>query len=192
MEQLPMWKTLPRETEIMKREDFKKLVGIRQCMPEHTYPKYTLINHCKIDLICLAINSKYNNNEHCAWVDFGFFGEKENIPKKLLDLERIRSPHLITYSLIEPIEDADQNIEYTLKYAPERIGGFFFLGSQDALLEYQKLYHEVLHMFQYELQIPCCDDDQHLALQCYFKRPELFDNILLGQWHSIFRYFQKA
>ena len=65
----------------------------------------------------------------------------------------------------------------------------YFFGRKDKLLEYQKLYHETLNWFQNELNI--ADDDQHLALQCYFKNPELFTLHYNGDWHKALLYFQK-
>jgi len=39
------------------------------------------------------------------------------------------------------------------------------------MAEYQALYHETLEYFQ---DNNIADDDQHLALRCYFKNPNLF------------------
>ena len=55
MNLLPMWKTLNKEREIMNSIDFKNTVGWRHIYPEHIFPEYTLINHCKIDVICSLI-----------------------------------------------------------------------------------------------------------------------------------------
>ena len=45
---LPMWNTLKRENEVMHGQYFKTIVAQRHVYPEHSYPEYTLINHCKI------------------------------------------------------------------------------------------------------------------------------------------------
>ena len=55
---LPMWKTLKKEEQVINSIYFKNIIGNRSIYPEHSYPEYTLINHCKIDLICSLINSK--------------------------------------------------------------------------------------------------------------------------------------
>ena len=52
---LPKWKYIEREFEIMNDINFMSKLGNRTHFPEHNYPEYTLINHSKIDLICLAI-----------------------------------------------------------------------------------------------------------------------------------------
>jgi hypothetical protein len=188
MNTLPMWKTLEREREIMVNQDFKNLLGPRQNFPEHIHPEYTLINHCKIDLICSLIDSDKFGFEFYAWVDFGFFNRKENIPERLLDINKL-DINTVNYSLINDIDERDKDIVYTLQIAPEKIGGFFFFGRKDILKQYQKLYHDTLKSFQNHLSI--ADDDQHLALRCYFKKPELFTLHNLGKWHVVLKKFQK-
>jgi hypothetical protein len=188
MNELPMWKTIEREREIMNDSSFKIILGKRHIFPEHNYPEYTLINHCKIDLICYLINLNIIEQSYYAWVDFGFFKVQEHIPKNLININNFNL-ETINYTCINEIDTKDQDVIYTLQNAPEKIGGFFFFGRKDKLLEYQKLYHETLDWFQNELNI--ADDDQHLALQCYFKRPELFTLHLHYGWHRVFRFFEK-
>ena len=186
MNTLHMWKTLEREQEVMDNPKFKEILRWRQIYPEHVYAKYTLINHCKIDLIC-SLFDKFDY-EYYAWADFGFFKLEYNIPDKLMDINKLNL-NTINYTLMNHLDDVDIDVFYTLQIAPEKIGGFFFFGRKDKLLEYQELYHDVLDWFQNELQY--ADDDQHLALQCYFKRPELFTLHYNGAWHKAFVYFQK-
>lgn len=185
---LPMWNTLKREDEVMHSQYFKSIIADRYIYPEHTYPEYTLINHCKIDLICALIESKKINYDYYCWVDFGFFKLKENIPDNLLDIN-LFNLQTINYSLINQIDELDKNVYYTLKRAPEKVGGYFFLGHKNKLKEFQKLYHEILNYFQNTLNI--VDDDQHLVLQCYFKNPSLFTMHYLGKWHTILREYQQ-
>lgn len=185
---LPMWNTLETEKKIMHSEYFKAVIAERHVYPEHTYPEYTLINHCKIDLLCALIESKKINYEYYCWVDFGFFKLKENIPEKLLDINKFDLER-INYTLINPIDELDKNIYYTLRRAPEKVGGYFFLGHRNKLQEFQKIYHEMLNYFQNILNI--VDDDQHLVLQCYFKNPSLFKMHYLGKWHSVLCEYQQ-
>jgi len=186
MNTLHIWKTLEKEQEIMNDDNFKQLLGSRCIYPEHIYPKYTLINHCKIDLIC-SLFDKYDY-DYYAWVDFGFFKLGCNIPSKLIDINKLNL-NTINYSIINPLEEIHKDILYNLQVAPEIIGGFFFFGRKDKLLEYQELYHLMLEYFQNKLNI--ADDDQHLALQCYFQKPELFTLHFLGAWHKALVFFQK-
>lgn len=190
MNELPMWKTLNKEREIMNKSSFKQLLFDRIIYPEHNYPEYTLINHCKIDLVCKAIELNISNNDIFAWVDFGFFGDKNNIPEKLLDVSKFNLEK-INYTLINPIDEKIHNdVFFNLRYAPEVIGGFFFLGVKEKLFKYQKIYHEMLYHFQNTLSI--CDDDQHLVLQCYFQNPYIFSfNHENYGWHKVLKANQK-
>lgn len=186
---LPMWKTLPKETEIMQDPEFRKLLGVRSHFPEHNYPEYTLINHCKIDFIGRVIDLNFSNAEVYSWVDFGYFSKIANIPDRLLDLTKFDLDK-VNYTLIEPLEEIDKDIIYTLVNGLERIGGFFFLGKKDVLKQYQSLYHEVLNYFQNTLNI--ADDDQALVLQCYNRRPDLFSfNTENLGWHRVLSVNQK-
>lgn len=167
-ENSPLWQRLNREREIMQSASHIELIKHRFKCPETHNPEYTLINHCKIDLIFEAM--KKVNYEYYAWVDFGYFSSSENWSGKLLDSNKL-SLTTINYSLINLIDDMDKNIIYTLVEAPEKIGGFFFFGRKDKLIEYRKLYHKVHKTLQ---DINIVDDDQCMALQCYFKNPSLF------------------
>lgn len=184
-ENIPVWKRLEKEEKIMASDQYKKLMGQRVKYPEHSNAKYTLINHAKIDFINHAM--KLSDSENFCWVDFGYFQTPERIPTTMLDLKHFQ-PDRITYTLINALEEKDKDILYTLHFAPERIGGFFFLGNRKAMSEYQKLYHEIHRGFQ---DSNLADDDQHLALRCYFRQPELFSLHNLGGWHKALVYFQK-
>jgi hypothetical protein len=185
LEYMPLWSRLYRETEIMESVEFKTLIKDRLDFPETHIPKYTLINHLKVDFIAHTINLTDSTN--FCWVDFGYFKNKNSIPDQLIDTSLLKDDK-INYVLINNLEDSDKDIYYTLKYAPEKIGGFFFFGGRSVLLEYQKLYHEVHLSFQDNNLV---DDDQHIALQCYFKRSDLFELHFQGVWHMALVHFQK-
>jgi hypothetical protein len=190
MKKLHCWKSLDKEKEIMNSEEFKKIIKDRNQCPECIYPKYTLINHSKIDLICWIINNKISDFNYYSWVDFGFFGKsREHIPKKLMNINEFMLDK-VNIMLVKSINEKDKDIYYTLKEAPEKVGGFFFFGRKDKLIEFQKLYHSILYWFQYELKI--ADDDQHLMLRCYLKEPKLFETHCHYGWHKIFRLYEKS
>lgn len=180
-----LWKRLPKEIEIINSIEYKKVVSHRLSYPEHSNPRYTLINHAKIDFVNLAVQMV--TNPYFCWVDFGYFSKPENIPKRLLDVNLL-DRNKINYTLINPISVIDSNVLYTLQNAPEKIGGFFFFGSRERMIEYQKLYHLVHETFQ---KNNIADDDQHLVLQCYFAKPDLFALHAVGGWHKALLAFQK-
>jgi len=169
-----VWSLLPRETEIMKSSEYRRLLSHRLCYPEHTNPEYTMINHAKIDFVALA--STLTSANVLCWVDFGYV----NFPRDPLDLSRL-DLDAINYTVINPIDSRDSDVMYTILNAPERVGGFAFLGVRHRLLEYQKTYHEQLSLFQ---RMNLADDDQHLVLRCYFSNKQLFRFHHLP-WHRI-------
>lgn len=184
-----VWKTIDKEREIMNSDTFKKIVGQRIKYPEHTYPEYTLINHCKIDFICYLIDFNLTNTEYFSWFDFGYFSNKLNLPEKLLDLYKL-DIEKINFNLINPIEGITKNVYYHLMYAPEIVGGGAFFGRKDKLKEYQNLYHNILFTFQNNINIT--DDDQHIILQCYFLNNNLIKFHKKYGWFEFFKSNQKT
>jgi hypothetical protein len=147
-----------------------------------------LINHSKIDFICKLFDLKLvEHYQYFAWIDFGIFKNPNIIPSRLLDIKRFNL-NTINYPLLNSINIEDQSILHTLREAPEKIAGYFFFGRCDVLKQYQKLYHNKLDLFQNILHV--ADDDQHLALQCYFSNPNMFTLHNINEWHKIFLLFQ--
>lgn len=177
------WSLLSREREIMSSLYYKELIEHRNHCPETRFPEYTLINHAKIDFVNYVADYNLTSCSILAWVDFGFFSKASLIPSSLLDLNHF-DIRRISYTLINDIEERDRDIIYTLKYAPEKIGGFFFLGKKDVLKVYQYLFHESLMYYQSQ---NICDDDQALALHTYFKYPELFFFPETKGWHTVLK-----
>jgi hypothetical protein len=170
----------------MRSDSFRNTIPHRLCFPEHTIPEYTLINHCKIDFICYAIDNDISDAGYYAWVDFGYCRFPEITPKRLLDLGKLDLDR-VNYTLINNLDDRDKNIFYTLMNAPERIGGFFFFGNKKILKEYQALYHGILTRYQ---QYGIADDDQALAVACYWESPDMFHLHGPWGWHKALVRFQ--
>ena len=178
---------LNRETEIMDSEEFKKLVRHRLGHPECCKPLYNTMQHAKIDFISYVIRNKLSNSNYYAWSDFGYFQDPRKIPRGNLDISKFDLEKVNFQGMSElTIKDSDRM--YTLTNAPERIGGFFYLGNAEKLLEYQELYHTICKEFH---EMGIVDDDQHIMIQCYFRNPELFKVWNLGGWHLTYLYFQE-
>ena len=184
LENIPMWKKLDKEREIMASPWYCQTFSHRLRYPENSNPKYTLINHAKIDFVNHAMN--FTDSQYFCWVDFGYFQLSDRIPKKPLDINLLDRGK-INYTLINPLTETDSDLMYTMYNAPERIGGFFFFGSREKMIEYGSLFHQVHDWFQ---QHCLADDDQHLALRCYYRNPELFCLHNLGGWHRALTHFQ--
>jgi len=182
---IPMWSTIPREREIMNSPTYKKMIQHRSHCPETYIPEYTMINHCKIDFIGYTIDN-LSTYQYLCWVDFGYFKKPEWIPTTMIDINKLDKDR-VNYTLINKLTVMDSDPIYTLRYCPERVGGFFFFGNRDILKEYQALYHKMLYAYQYSYRI--ADDDQALVLACYFEVPDMFRLHYTGKWHIALKYF---
>lgn len=183
----PLWQRLDKEKSIMESETYRNIVRHRLHHPEHHNPKYTMINHCKVDFLHLAMDM-VPEATHFAWVDFGYCKLQENIPRNFLDLNKVDKTK-VNYTLINPINPIqDREVIYTLQHAPEKVGGFFFCGSKESLLKYREMYH-LVHLFLQEHNI--VDDDQALALYAYLEKPDWFCMHMLGGFHKALTTFQK-
>jgi len=183
--QIYAWRTIENEEKVMLSEEYRRLIPHRTTFPENSNPKYTLINHSKIDFVNIAM--KMCDFSYFCWVDFGYFGDKKTIPNSLIDVSKL-DVKTVNYTLINPLTEADRDVIYTLKIAPEKIGGFFFFGHRNVLKIYQEVYHKVHQELQ---SLGIVDDDQHIALRCYFSHPDLFTLHYLGGWHRALLHFQE-
>jgi len=170
------WSKLDREKEIMDSSYYKNFVRHRLNCPETHQPRYTLVNHAKIDFV--NFSKLLSNAEYFCWVDFGYCGDRERIPKNMLDINRLDKDR-INFSLINPITAQDSDVIYTIVAAPEKVNGGFFFGNRQKLEEYGELYHKVHKWFA---DNNLADDDQHLVIQSTLRKPDLFKLHNLGGW----------
>lgn len=182
------YRQLPREREIMESDKFKNLTRHRQSHPECSKPEYNIIQHAKIDFVAHVINNKLSESDYFAWSDFGYFQHPSRIPKLGLDIGKF-DLEKVNFQAMNELSANDFNIPYTLINAPERIGGFFYLGNANNLLMYQDLYHQICKEFH---DLGIVDDDQHIMIQSVGRMPSLFKVWNLGGWHLIYNYFQST
>jgi len=187
LDNLFMWKFLDREEEIMKSEYFRSLIPQHRLdkNPETYQAKYTLINHCKIDLIRFIIDN-YPKTDFYTWVDFGYFKFRESIPHKLMNITKF-NPNNITYPILHYLTENDKNPINILKTDLVKICGYCFTGGINVMMKYQELYHSVLQDYQ---NLGIADDDQSFIIQCFFKSPELFSFFKSDHWHIMLYAFQ--
>jgi hypothetical protein len=185
-ENVPLWSRLGREKEIMESDVFKHRFAGRLGYPEQSNPRYTMVNHAKVDFIAHA--ATLTAADWFCWSDFGYFHKESFIPDRLVDIGKLQKGK-VNYTLINELEDIDRDAFYTIANAPEKIGGFFFAGERDIMLEYQKLYHDTHEWFQ---DNGLADDDQHVALQTHFRNSDLFHLHYQGVWHNALIAFQKT
>lgn len=181
-----MWNRLDEEDAIMRSSLYRQMFWFRLHFPENSNPKYTLINHCKIEFVYKAMEL-FSDADIFCWSDFGYFMKPEWIPSRPIDPNKL-SDGTVHYTLINPLTDTDRDLIYTMIHADERFGGFFFGGTRDALRSFHTLYLSTHEAFQ---RMNLADDDQHIALRCYYEQPSLFTLHNLGGWHRALRFFQK-
>jgi len=182
-EHFPLWKRLGKETEIMNSFYYKSLTSHRTKYPENTNPKYTMINHCKIDAIVHTIQHVLES-DYYLWIDFGYFDNPEFVTTNYIKLDKLDKTR-INYSVRNKLTEKDVNLIRTIRIAPERMIGSFFFGSKDNMIKYQKIYYQV-HQFFHDIGI--VDDDQHVSMIACIKHPELFVLHHSPEWKSSLKY----
>ena len=88
--------------------------------------------------------------------------------------------------MINSITDRDEDIIYSLQYAPEKIGAYFFFADREKMQEFQTICHKWLIKFQ---ENGIADDEQAIWLQCYFENPDLFKTHIFYKWHRALKEF---
>jgi hypothetical protein len=168
------WKQLDRDKSIINSEVYKKYTEhrINNGHPENIYAEYNCIMHAKIDFINYAVKHGYIKHGTVCWSDFGTFKNfGETLPTKPLDSLKMNTSKINLF-LRNKLTNYDKDPYYTLEAAPERVTGTFFSLPISLVSEFQELYHRTLE----ELYSLCIsDDDQHILLRCYYKKPYLFE-----------------
>lgn len=180
----PMWSRLERETEIMNSEWFRQIVRDRLKYPECSQPRYTMIMNVKIDLMIHTF--QLTDADMFCWVDFGYVKLPEVLPHRLLDINKFDHER-VNFSLVNYIQESDYDIMKTLVNPREIFEGGFYVARRTVLYEYQKLFYEVHNIFH---TMGIVDDDQHILLQCYRRKPNLFKLHYQGKWLKSLRHFQ--
>jgi hypothetical protein len=183
---IPVWSRLDRERQIMDSSYYKNFVRHRSHCPETYEPRYTCINHAKIDFI--NFSKILTNAQYFCWVDFGYCSDPESVPKNFLDINKL-DKNRINYVLLNPLTQQDSDVIYTIVTAPERVGGGFFFGNREKMAQYGDLYHKVHKWFQ---ENNLADDDQHFIIQSSLRNPDLFKFHHLGGWFKALVNFQKT
>ncbi|KAK3594537.1 hypothetical protein CHS0354_023593, partial [Potamilus streckersoni] len=158
--------------------------------PEAFSPEYVILMNNKIFFMKTIVDINPFRSTHFFWIDAGY-GHGSDIfpkdgqwfPRNLMDIHR-----KITYiQLYDPMhyEDYVKNLLlHKSLLSPAFIGGFFG-GDSQAVREYYHLYHKVFRSLLVESIV---DDDQNVALLCYFELPRLF-NLVEGDWYDVFKLF---
>ena len=185
------WKNIEKDLLIMNSENYKKMLvnRIHNGHPENIFPEYNCINHAKIDFIKYAL--PFIKTSFVCWSDFGYHSSILNnnssiFPTDILDINLFNTSK-INVCLMNKIKEYDSIS--ILQNAPNIFTGSFYGLPVNLVNPFHELYHYCLNEL-YLLNIS--DDDQHILLKCYYKRPELFELYLSeGKWPEALTYFQK-
>jgi hypothetical protein len=175
---------LESEQEIMFSEQYKsKIPCDRKGAPEHNYPKYTLINHCKINYVADA-KKRYPTYEYYSWLDFGAGRQTISDLPHNIHFERLQQK--ITYLVLNTPPLTRVKEEDMLKSHSIYFPGGQFIVHTSLVETFETLVENKLLEWREKW---ICDDDQNLILQLYFDNPELFHIHKGHEWLSLFRVF---
>jgi hypothetical protein len=209
-ENIHAWKNVERDRAIMENPQYQHVLkshrlpkmypdGIPETnlrnhlCPENVFPEYNVVNHSKIDFIVHAIKNEHITTKFTGWTDFGYFktyhSDDSPLPSSTIDVNKLH-PEKLIFNLRRRILEQDKDMYFTMIYAYELFIGAFYAGPTELMLPFQELYHDCVT----EMLDKCVtDDDQHVYIQCYIKRPELMHlNIFENQdWPKALIVYQK-
>ena len=177
-ENIYAWKQLERDKSIINSNYYKNFLHERILSghPENIYSEYNIVNHSKIDFINYALKNNYIMNDFVCWSDFGYYNSilnnnSELFPTTILDINKF-NVEKINVMLYNDITKEDKNILDVAKNGKVTITGTFYGGPCKLMGIFQELYHQSLdELYSHNIS----DDDQHVLLRCYLKKPDLFE-----------------
>lgn len=190
LENMRMWSLIEKEKEIMSSPKYQMMIKHRIHHPEHNNPRYTLINHAKVDFMIYGIHWLENKNFHFkrySWIDFGYFHETYFRPKSFtLHLDELLPNQNITYFIMGDLNEAYANPFYILVKAPDLVTGGFFSGTKSVLEEYRDEYFKAVKIHQDFFGI--ANDDQDIISYIYYNQWNRFNFIRVSSYKHAFLY----
>ena len=156
--------------------------------PEGFSVEYNILMNSKLSLLHTAARENRFRSRYFFWVDAGYGHGKDVFPKSCSWSPRNIMRHdddRVTHIELSDLTRIDSVYTIYKRPIPPFINGGFFGGSAKALAEYYQLHKKV---FERLLQQNMVDDDQTVAIACYFANPELF-NMVPGSWYDAFNMF---
>lgn len=157
--------------------------------PEGFSVEYNILMNSKLSLLHAAAEENHFRSAYFFWVDAGYGHGEDVFPKSCSwapwNLMR-GGDDRVTYIQLVDLTLIDSVYSIYKQPLPPFINGGFFGGSRKALAEYHFLHRAVFELMLRENMI---DDDQTIAVACYFAKPELF-NMIPGSWYDAFNMFQ--
>lgn len=174
--------------QIMSSQEFKRNHSLL-LHPEGFSPEYNILMNSKLSLLYDASVNNSFNSKYFFWIDIGYgHGAGDIFPNNPHWLPRnlMTYSDKITYIELNPIKYLRTIHDIYKQQMPPFLNGGFFGGSLKAVQEYYWLHQDMWHLF---LQHGMVDDDQTLAVLCYFAKTSLF-NLVKGWWYDAFHLFK--
>ncbi|CAH1779121.1 unnamed protein product [Owenia fusiformis] len=156
--------------------------------PEGFSPLYNFLMSAKFFIMYETTLRNTFHSDYFFWMDAGYgHGNSDIFPPEDCPWAPCNILNdTISYIRLGPTDVYKPNINRLYKMAvPPVINGGFFGGSKKVIQNFYKLYKDVLEDWLKNGRI---DDDQTIALACYFERPSLF-NLVPGGWKDVFKLF---
>ena len=166
IENIKSWSYLPKVNEIIESQKFYELVKKfdRELDPEFYIPKYSLINHAKVDFVKYVIEKEWTGKEvkYLGWIDFGYVRNSSQIPSDYqFKYQQLKNDRVNMIYNMEFVPE-DENVTYVMENHEVTITGPFWFGTKNKILSYWDLYHERLN---YIFSLGLVDDDQTIMVK---------------------------
>ncbi len=180
---LEYYRHYSRIVEIMSSENFRS--GHPYLLhPEGFSPEYNILMNSKFSFLRQASLRNYFRTGYFYWMDIGYGHGEDIFPKSCLWSPRsiMNRRNQITYIQLNPLSVLDSIEDLYKKDLPPFFNGAFFGGSRSAVMSYYFLHKALFLEFLADGKV---DDDQTMAVACYFNRSSLF-HLVRGWWYDVF------
>ena len=152
--------------------------------PEYKLPEYNVLVNSKFGLLRDAINLNPFKTDFFCWMDAGYTHSTINLKNKKYNPTLLFNyPNKITFSQLAPVSVmAKTHYSFFIQHIDIVSAGFFF-GKKEAILDFQKIYHEYYKNILYKESIS--DDEQFYMALLLREQPELFNPIYMNWFGSL-------
>ena len=183
---LEYYKDYNRIKEIMESKRFKSYNPLLT-HPEGFSPEYNILMNSKFSMLRYATNRNFFRNFYYYWMDMGYGHGHDIFPQNCIWAPRniMQGRDTITYIMLNNLKWIHSSMDIYKTKLPPFVNGGFFGGSRVAVDRYYFLHKEIFYWY---LDKGMIDDDQTLAVACYFRNQYLF-NMVKGWWYDVFELF---
>lgn len=150
--------------------------------PQITHPEYNILMHQKIQFVKRAIEVNKFNTEHFMWLDAGVFhmNNRTDLIGNKFPTKNLFNDKVNLICIEEPKDEDVVDLEKFYKGHNVKIIGTSWGGHQNAILEFEKVYTELL---QESIDAGLMDQDQSFLTVSYLRNREICQ-LYAGTWQS--------